>query len=43
MALAGPGARRQAQQIDAELRQPGSVAELLALACLAGLIERGRV
>src|SRR4051812_1405529 len=43
MPLARPGAGRQTQQIDAELGQPGGVAELGTLAGAAGLIEGRRV
>ena len=40
MALAGPRARRQPQQIDAELGEAGGVAQLAALARPAGLVDR---
>src|SRR5271155_2598403 len=40
VALARPGARRQAKEIDAELRQSGSVAEFNTLARAAGHVER---
>ena len=43
MALAGPSARRQFEQIDAELRETGSVSELLPLARSARQIKRRRI
>ena len=43
VALAGPGARRQPQQIDAELGQPGGIAQAAALAGPAGLIIGRRI
>src|ERR1044071_6177324 len=42
MALARRGAGRQPQEVDAELGQPGGVAELGALAGAAGLVEGRR-
>src|SRR5277367_1286053 len=43
MTLARPGARRQMEQVDAELRQSSRVAEFGALARATGRIERRRV
>src|SRR5437868_5608885 len=43
MALARPGAGRQPQEVDTELRQPGRVAEPGALAGTAGLVIGRRV
>src|SRR5205823_3305283 len=43
MPLARPGAGREAQEVDAELGQPGRVAQLCALAGAAGLVEGRRI